>query len=88
MAAAFKPKWTRQSREADSFYRTNAWKELSELKRTIEPLCEFCEKKGILKWATLAHHSRPIKQFWNDRLKLEYLVSLCDDCHEEVHGTN
>ena len=57
---------------------------LSYLKRN--PLCEVCESKGIITPAILVHHIKPVKDYPELRLDKKNLMSLCNRCHENIHG--
>jgi 5-methylcytosine-specific restriction enzyme A len=44
-----------------------------------QPICEWCQKDGMVTVATVAHHERPFDT-WQDFLSIP-LISLCVDCH-------
>lgn len=56
------------------------------IKLSHDPLCEQCESVGIDRAATIAHHIRPIEAHPELRLVVSNLMSLCNDCHEAIHG--
>jgi 5-methylcytosine-specific restriction enzyme A len=46
------------------------------------PLCERCEKKGIIKPAFILHHKN-----WNqENRSRDNFEALCNDCHEIEHN--
>lgn len=85
----------RRSPEALAYrklYKTALWQatRLAQLQR--KPLCEWCEAKGLIVVATVAHHTEPHR---GDRARffdLSNLTSLCAPCHDtdaqsiEVNG--
>lgn len=57
--------------------------------------CQHCKKRGIYKKASTVHHVNYVKRHPEMALEIWYewrgekkrnLISLCHDCHEEVHG--
>ena len=57
--------------------------------------CQVCKQRGKYTKATMVHHVNYVKKHpelaleiwyeWGGR-KQRNLLSLCHDCHEEVHG--
>lgn len=68
------------------FFNSIAWagKRTQALKRDGY-MCAVCKRYGKRKPATVVHHIRPIEFFWELRLKLWNLISLCDECHNKMH---
>ena len=62
------------------------WRLLSERKRTESPLCEVCQKDGMVTPATEVHHIVPIARAPQLRLVWSNLVSVCKACHEKIEG--
>lgn len=60
------------------------WHKVRNMKLNQYPLCEEHLKKSHDVPATLVHHIKPIDQGGN-RLSIDNLMSLCNDCHEEIH---
>lgn len=96
MPTIYKPKRQRPNegkrKERMSIYNTARWRELRRLKLQRDPLCEICLKKDIVKPADDIHH---IVSFMstNDPVQRKFLafdfanlMSLCDECHQEVHS--
>ena len=46
----------------------------------------LCEMDGCNEAAVLVHHTKPEREFKEDRLELSSLMSLCNRCHEQIHG--
>jgi len=67
-------------RPFDSWYKGTAW--LARRKRQLqaEPLCAWCEKRGVTTAASIADHITPCG---NDRnaFLTNPLQSLCTQCH-------
>ena len=95
MPTIYKPKkksdnsYTRKERMA--VYNTVRWKRLRLVKLRNNPLCEICEKKGITKTADDVHHIQSFMSVDDPEtrkaLAFDYdnLMSLCDECHSEIH---
>jgi 5-methylcytosine-specific restriction protein A len=62
----------------------NRWRVLSERKRAIDPLCEECERQGVVTAADEVHHVVPISEAPWLRLKWSNLMSVCRACHAEI----
>ena len=57
-------------------------------------LCEMCEKKGIVKPADDVHHIQSFMEVDDQDARrllafdFDNLMSLCDECHSEIHKRN
>ena len=76
----------------NKYYSTSTWQNLRTLKLGQQPYCECCYKyKGRVVPATCTHHCVPFATGSTDQEKWQLftdysnLMSLCDDCHKEVH---
>jgi 5-methylcytosine-specific restriction endonuclease McrA len=63
-----------------------AWQKLRKLKIVRYPLCEEHLKHGRAVPAQKVHHIKPIETHPHLMLVMENLMSLCNECHEKVHG--
>ncbi len=69
----------------------NKWRKVRKEKLTMNPLCERCFKDNKLTPATEVHHIQPIEEAATLNLKtalaynINNLMSLCHQCHVEVH---
>ena len=61
------------------------WQKVREMKASRDPLCEECYKVGIEKPMELVHHILSIEEYPELRLVMENLMSLCRNCHDEIH---
>ena len=67
------------------------WQRLRNEYLGYHPLCEKCERDGIIKPATDVHHIKPIqsKTTIDDMIKLAFdannLMALCSQCHHIIH---
>jgi 5-methylcytosine-specific restriction endonuclease McrA len=62
----------------------NRWRELSERKRKVDPLCEQCDAEGRTTAASEVHHIRSIRLAPQLRLEWSNLMSVCADCHKRI----
>lgn len=70
----------------DRLYGTERWRRVSKLQLQRVPCCERCTSRGQTIPATLSHHTREYRP--GDGVLEFYsipLMSLCDDCHREIH---
>jgi 5-methylcytosine-specific restriction protein A len=62
-------------------YKTARWLQRRKEQLAAQPLCEWCDKRGLLVEATIAHHDEPhkgdLQKFWTGKL-----TSLCKPCHD------
>lgn len=59
------------------------WQSVRNMKLSRDPLCERCERDVV---AVLVHHIKPIETHPELRLDMGNLMSLCQPCHETIHG--
>ena len=78
--------------ERRRIYNSERWHKLSVYKRSVNPLCELCEKKGITRPAEDVHHIISFMK-GQDRGEIEdlaynfdNLMSLCKECHQNIHN--
>jgi 5-methylcytosine-specific restriction protein A len=69
-----------EQRTNGKFYHTPAWRRLRNYYIKLHPLCEECEKKGILIEAKVVDHIKPIR-LGGEALSEDNLQSLCTTCH-------
>lgn len=62
------------------------WRRLRAQKLRANPLCEECDKGGLLERATMVHHITPIED-GGEPLDWDNLESLCLPCHGAKHNT-
>lgn len=71
-------------------YRNTAWRKERDLYLHEHPLCEECLKKGKVVPATDVHHIKsPFKKGqinWNLLYDENNLMSLCKECHGNIHA--
>ena len=63
---------------------TTAWDKVRAIKIKHNPLCERCEKKGIVTPAALVHHIVSLSK-GGELSNINNLMSLCVQCHDEIH---
>lgn len=66
-------------------YGSSRWQSVRRQYREEHPLCEACLRDGIITAATLVHHKIEIAD-GGDPFDPENLESLCQACHNRVHG--
>jgi len=59
------------------------WQKVRAYKLRLNPLCEKCLAKGIVRVATQVHHKKKFKDNPELRLDIDILESLCKPCHDE-----
>nr|WP_319946918.1 HNH endonuclease signature motif containing protein [Paenibacillus caseinilyticus] len=72
-----------------SFYKSSAW--LSTRQAALiwdNHSCQYCLQEQRLTPAVMVHHIKEVRKAWALRLQLDNLVSLCDACHNRIHGTH
>ena len=67
--------------ERQKFYKCTKWRKLRAYKLDLNPLCEHCDKKGIITTGTEIDHIIPIVQWIKGALRLDNLQTLCGSCH-------
>lgn len=79
------------------FYNTRTWRNLRLTKLKLNPICELCEKKGIVKAATDVHHIHSFNRAepfnlengrYGSPTDLANLQSLCKNCHQKITSKN
>jgi 5-methylcytosine-specific restriction protein A len=63
-----------------SFYSCSAWIKLRNYKRLLNPICESCEKLGLIIPFNTIDHIIPITE-GGAALDLANLQTLCKQCH-------
>lgn len=66
-------------------YNTTRWRKLRELKMSLSPLCEQCEREGRITAGELVDHIIPIED-GGAKFALENLQTLCRACHNRKHS--
>ena len=84
---------TYQAKEgALEFYGSRKWKRCRKNYLSIHPICERCEKLGIIKKAEIVHHKIYLDtESYKDpekSLNFDNLEALCWDCHFSEHHRN
>ena len=98
-----KPNWRgvsdKVAKDKSEIYNSKEWKELTILKKRVNPLCEQCIKDGeaigipggYVKSVECVHHIIPIETARTKdemkRLAFDWnnLMSLCKSCHARIH---
>ena len=69
------------SSPVNQWYEHARWRRRRQRQLKLRPLCAWCEKRGQVTEATVAHHTEPHRgdrvKFWTGEL-----VSLCKKCHD------
>lgn len=64
-------------------YNTSRWSKLREAKLAEKPLCEICQRRGIVEPAVAVDHFVAIRHGGDPFPPLSGLLSLCVACHNE-----
>jgi 5-methylcytosine-specific restriction enzyme A len=70
----------RKPTQSNGFYQSKLWRATRKRYIEINPLCRFCEEKGIIKEAEVVDHIQPIEQ-GGAKLDISNLQPLCHSCH-------
>ena len=69
-----------------SFYKQKKWKRKRELVlKRDDYQCRQCKRYGRTTQANTVHHIYPLEQRPDLALVSENLLSLCNQCHENMH---
>lgn len=83
-SVSFKPKKKYHKHQFDQngdyIYKTKKWVTLREYKLRLNPLCEHCEKRGVVEPAKMVDHIVEISD-GGEIYDLSNLQSLCYSCH-------
>ena len=81
----------KQQKDKMEIYNSREWRELRIQKLRANPLCEVCEREGIVTSAHAVHHRHPIEESTSKAEMRKWafmwdnLVSVCDACHAKIH---
>lgn len=68
----------------DKFYWTNRWKKKSAEYRALHPLCEECDRLGLVVPSELVDHIIPYRERPDLALDDANLRALCWQCHNRI----
>lgn len=77
--------------QSTKYYSSKQWRLLRNSYIRQHPLCEICLKNNKVTPAEHVHHIQPFlrgitdTQRWNLLLDRDNLMSVCRDCHNELH---
>ena len=72
--------------ELKAFYQGQRWRKVRDMKLQRDPLCEACAQAGRTTVAVLVHHLLPVKEHWEQRYNLDFMVSICHPCHNAIES--
>lgn len=73
-----------------SIYQDRRWKEIVNIKKHSDPLCERCLLKGVVRQMESVHHRIPFmtgqtpEEIEHLAFSLNNAESLCNPCHKEA----
>ena len=77
----------KRNKKSKQFYNSTAWK---KCRRSIlvrdRFICRICFDNGYLTPATVVHHKKEYKYYPEKGLDPSNLISVCDCCHNKLHG--
>jgi 5-methylcytosine-specific restriction enzyme A len=80
-------KLNRKDIREQQFYNTKAWHKVRNLRLIRDNgLCQVCLKDDKIVLANTVHHKIELKQDWNKRLDIDNLMTVCESCHNRIHG--
>ena len=78
--------YNKYQRDPQTYKRySNRWRRIRQLYVKEHPICELCEKKGIIKPVEEVHHIIPLSEGGSH--KSNNLMSLCKSCHSKITAT-
>lgn len=78
---------TKRDKKYYDFYKSKEWLVTREAVLARDHgLCQRCFTFGLLQTADVVHHKIQLKDDWSRRSDLANLESLCDSCHQHIHG--
>ena len=87
MGGESKPNWS--DNMSEKFYKSKKWKtKRQSILRRDEYLCRECKRYGKTTPATTVHHILPLEQRPDLKLNSQNLISLCNECHNQMHDRN
>lgn len=76
-----------RDKKATEFYHSLEWQRARKAVLIRDHgLCQHCLKDNRVTTADMVHHIKPLKTHWILRVVLSNLISLCNACHNKVHG--
>ena len=76
----FKSNAYRGAAEMRAFYNSRQWRSLRNYKIQLDPLCEECNRKGLVEPGVEVDHIKALRDN-GAPLSLSNLQSLCRSCH-------
>ncbi|MNW42923.1 hypothetical protein D3C74_201080 [compost metagenome] len=74
-----------RNQDAKRFYNSKEWKAArAERLRKDKGLCQECLRGRRIQTADMVHHTKPIREYWELRLVIEFMESLCNGCHAKI----
>ncbi|MNW64062.1 hypothetical protein D3C74_423070 [compost metagenome] len=78
-----------RNQDAKKFYNSKEWKAArTERLRIDKGLCQQCFREKRLTSADMVHHKKPIREYWELRLVIAHMESLCNSCHAKIDHNN
>lgn len=75
----------KRDQKAATFYKSKAWERARQQALMRDHgLCQHCLREKRIASADMVHHIKPVRLFWDLRLVLSNLVSLCNRCHAKI----
>lgn len=88
-----KPKPSLRKQQRAIMYNDKSWKNLRNYWIQKQPLCQMCLLKGVVKEGEHVHHMlSPFEEGLSElersfrMLSTQNLMTLCKECHNEIHG--
>lgn len=80
----------RNDKEYVRFYGSKSWREIRYQRLLIDDfICQHCKiEKQIFKEAEMVHHMYNRRDYPEEELNIDTLVSLCNACHEYIESSN
>jgi 5-methylcytosine-specific restriction protein A len=78
----------RRDPRAKAFYDSAAWGRVRRHKLRCNPLCEVCQRGGLIVAASIVHHVTPLADCPDLAFDWDNLESICGPCHSRHHASD
>jgi 5-methylcytosine-specific restriction enzyme A len=75
----------KRNEDTKEFYKSIEWqRERQRALKRDKYLCQRCLNSKKIVAADMVHHINPVERYWELRLDISNLISLCNACHNTI----